>query len=499
MTSHTGTLQLKVTLRHISPPIWRRIVVPAAIDLPRLHDILQLTMGWTNSHLHMFRRGNEIWSPHLPGIEPLGEDTEGLLAGDLLTAPGDRLVYEYDFGDGWEHDLLVEAADPDATPILGCLDGRRACPPEDCGGPGGYADLLEALADPDHEGHRDMMAWTGGGFDPAKFEAAAIDAMLQTAPSADDEEDPFEPAVAAAHLQALLPEDPAAARIVADLQSDSHGVQQAAMVQALAFGPSLAPALTFLLLQAADPRTDGSAHVPVAFVLAQWRHTAARDALLLTLQGDGEDVETLWGDLITEDLAHLVAAMSDADIDVLRHLVIDPDVDEWARAALLHSLAILHHQGEVPRSAFVACLRQLVEQGLSDEPDALHFELANIAIDLRVTELHATLVAWRRNGLLTAREIGDDDLAELAAGAPPNGRDLDRRYGLVPDAVAAFARWDPDRPVPQPVRAPQALPKARQGAKVGRNDPCPCGSGRKWKKCCGRDQTGEAIPGTQSM
>lgn len=172
------TLQIKVTLRDVRPPIWRRLLVPADILLPRLHDVLQVAMGWHDAHLHLFRQKDVCYAP--PGDwDPLGEDSTDVTLADLADRKGARLVYEYDFGDGWTHDILVEQVLHEPCEELRCIGGRRRCPPEDCGGPWGFGEFLEAIADPEHESHDDMLEWCGGGFDPEAFDVDEVDAALR--------------------------------------------------------------------------------------------------------------------------------------------------------------------------------------------------------------------------------------------------------------------------------------------------------------------------------
>ncbi len=173
--------RLKITLGEIKPRIWRRIEVPIGIRLDDLHLVIQEAMGWENYHLYEFRAGGLSW-----GIsdEELGESygdgplpaKRATLAELLGNPPRKTLKYLYDFGDGWEHAIRVErltAAEPDGRyPRL--LAAERRCPPEDCGGPWGYADYLEAIADPNHENHDDMIEWRGPGFDPHDSDEAGI-------------------------------------------------------------------------------------------------------------------------------------------------------------------------------------------------------------------------------------------------------------------------------------------------------------------------------------
>ncbi|MGA7965646.1 MAG: plasmid pRiA4b ORF-3 family protein [Gammaproteobacteria bacterium] len=172
--------QIKVVLRHIRPPIWRRLQVPADITLGELHDILQIAMGWEEAHLHQFIVNGECYGTlDSEFLTDLQDESRYRLSD--LAGKGGRLAYEYDFGDGWMHELKIEktlAAEPGKHYPL-CLAGERACPPEDCGGLPGYERLLAVLADPQHTEHEDMLDWIGDeAFDPEAFDPAAVNAAL---------------------------------------------------------------------------------------------------------------------------------------------------------------------------------------------------------------------------------------------------------------------------------------------------------------------------------
>jgi hypothetical protein len=156
-----GIYQLKVTLQGIRPPIWRRFQVPGQIAFDRLHLVLQAVMGWNGGHLYAFEvGGRRIGEPDDSWGDSL-EDSRRVTLSTVAKRKGDRLVYTYDFGDDWRHHLLVEKTDcldADEHRVT-CLAGRRACPPEDCGGVWGYCDLLSALAD--RSMPRSRIDWSG--------------------------------------------------------------------------------------------------------------------------------------------------------------------------------------------------------------------------------------------------------------------------------------------------------------------------------------------------
>src|SRR6266849_2796518 len=147
---------LKVTLRGVRPPIWRRIRVAGELTLRELHHVLQIALGWTDSHLHEFEIGGRRYGMPDPlediSDPPLDEQDYEL---HKLLQKGSRVEYLYDFGDGWRHDIVVEdeEAARRGAPRAECLGGGLACPPEDCGGADAYEELLDAMADPNNERH----------------------------------------------------------------------------------------------------------------------------------------------------------------------------------------------------------------------------------------------------------------------------------------------------------------------------------------------------------
>jgi hypothetical protein len=172
--------QFRITLLDTRPPIWRRIQVKDC-TLDKLHEHIQTAMSWTNSHLHHFRIGQQLYGDPLlmqDNFEEMGyEDSTRTKLSDILPKSGKRFPfeYEYDFGDGWRHEVLFEgclrAERGKRYPV--CVEGARACPPEDVGGTWGYQEFLEAIADPENEEREGLLEWAGGSFDPEAFDPAA--------------------------------------------------------------------------------------------------------------------------------------------------------------------------------------------------------------------------------------------------------------------------------------------------------------------------------------
>lgn len=175
--------QFKITLKGIKPPIWRRIQVPETYRFWDLHIAIQDSMGWTDTHLHHF----EIVNPSTGMREEIGIPDEdfidtAILSGwkrkiaNYFSSENNKAEYIYDYGDNWEHTIKLEKILPHEEGIKYpiCIDGARECPPEDCGGPWGYEDFLNAIMNPTHERHEEFLDWIGGDFDPEGFNREEI-------------------------------------------------------------------------------------------------------------------------------------------------------------------------------------------------------------------------------------------------------------------------------------------------------------------------------------
>ena len=176
-----AVLRLKVTLDDVEPKVLRRIEVPADIKLDRLHLTLQAALGWTNSHLFEIRARDVGWGLPSPDWPDGPLDARKVKLIDVLEDAGTKtLRYLYDYGDGWEHTIKVERMIPADTNIAypRLIEASGRCPPEDVGGPWGYDEMLEALADPDHERHAEIREWVGDDFDPHAFDAEPLRANV---------------------------------------------------------------------------------------------------------------------------------------------------------------------------------------------------------------------------------------------------------------------------------------------------------------------------------
>jgi Plasmid pRiA4b ORF-3-like protein len=182
VTKTRALYQLKVTLRDVHPPIWRRIQMWEDTTLAQLHTILQIVMGWEDYHLHQFVIGRRLYSVPDPDdtmYERKVVDESRILLAEVVPRVGTEFTYLYDFGDSWEHDLILEAIllPEKNAQYPTCIDGKRCTPPEDVGGAAGYEEYLEVLADPDNEEHGNMLQWRGP-FDPEAFEPVQVNQGL---------------------------------------------------------------------------------------------------------------------------------------------------------------------------------------------------------------------------------------------------------------------------------------------------------------------------------
>lgn len=172
--------QLKITLKGARPPIWRRVLVPSNLLLSQLHTVVQRAMGWYGGHLHEFTVGRESYGVPDPDYRDDVLSERRVRLDQLVPREKGKLRYLYDFGDSWDHEILVEkilTPDPSVRyPV--CIAGKRECPPEDVGGVWGYADFLEAIADPNHPEHGNLLEWVGGEFDPEAFDLEAVNRQL---------------------------------------------------------------------------------------------------------------------------------------------------------------------------------------------------------------------------------------------------------------------------------------------------------------------------------
>lgn len=178
--------KIKISLIESRPSIWRRVLVQEDTSMYDFHKVIQTSFGWTNSHLHQFiTNDDKAYTKFYADLEDDFAENEflyyeGLVVSDFLKKPGDTLKYEYDFGDGWEHALLLESIE-EPKPYIKypvCIDGKRNCPPEDVGGVRGYSEMLRILKNPSHPEFRSYLTWLGGYFNPEDLDLFKVNKAL---------------------------------------------------------------------------------------------------------------------------------------------------------------------------------------------------------------------------------------------------------------------------------------------------------------------------------
>jgi hypothetical protein len=180
----TATLyHLRIALREIKPEIWRTFVIDGETPFSELHEIIQIVMGWENEHLYKFDFENQAIvdrSEEENFVQKKAFDSNVITLNKLNLQKGQKFYYTYDFGDNWEHEIIVEDVEkttPISYPI--CIAGEHSCPPENCGGTAGYLDLLKALKRPQSKAYKDYRSWLGGDFDPEDFDLLDINSLIE--------------------------------------------------------------------------------------------------------------------------------------------------------------------------------------------------------------------------------------------------------------------------------------------------------------------------------
>ncbi len=172
-----AVFELEITLRHLEPPIRRRLHVGASFPLDFVHLAIQIAFGWEDRHKHSFQISGFHFAPVDDDDDTFSIDEAGAPLGAVARV-GDTFEYCYDFGDDWNHDIeVLRVVDKPTSPLV-CVDGARACPPEDCGGPPGYEVLANAMADKKHPQHAEMKKWLGRKLDPEKWDMKAVNREL---------------------------------------------------------------------------------------------------------------------------------------------------------------------------------------------------------------------------------------------------------------------------------------------------------------------------------
>jgi len=421
--------QLKVTLKGCRPPIWRRLLIASTDKLEDLHIALQVVMGWTNSHLHEFAKDGDRYGIPDEDFPSDVRDEVDFRLDQVVKKEKDKLNYVYDFGDGWEHVILLEKIlpfEPDAVlPV--CLEGSRACPPEDVGGIPGYEIFLEAISDPSHPEYEEMFEWIGGDFDPHHFDLSQTNDLLREycdeqplelpldKPGPEDFNKDLFTVLNPGELELL--DQFLLSRIDADAEEKDEGIFDIVTLDgyftALVSGPIMVP--------------------PSQWLPAVWG-----------------DYEPVWED--EKDFESILSLM-------LRHM------NGIAATLMEHpeEFEPLYYEREVAGNTYV-----IVDEwcdgycrGITLAADQWDSGGQELAILLAPIRAFTGETNWR------GHNFNEGEVESIQQAIAPNVRDIHAFW---------LARHSDNLSILQPVR--------RQEPKVGRNDLCPCGSGKKYKQCC---------------
>ena len=488
--------QIKITLYNIYPPIWRRIQVKSDLRLDKLHDLLQIVMGWENEHLHGFRAGQKNYGAPDPFSDTVDERKVRLAS---IASVGDKLVYEYDFGDSWEHELEIETVlEPEPGvhyPV--CLEGARACPPEDCGGFPGYEHLFEALRDPANEAHAERLEWLGD-FDPEAFDLDKVNTRLGNRALAPM---PPAPVYSDAELAGLDPE-----ALLELMTRDADRVPRNVIDACARHGDAMAQCLSSVIKDEhywdeAATRGEWWLLLHAAMILglipsARAGQLLADFILRLAQAGDaGPDdwLDGYWPALFRNKPEDVLPA--------LRALSANRDLDTFVRVQAIIGVVAFGQRGPMLDSAldWAAGLAADVQEDWD-----LRLLTGNLLLEFprdRHRALLDDLVAQQSGwGVIFAENDVRDAYAAMQD-KPEWDRFQDPWAFYSPEQIEARRqRWEKEHHVPEEKEdedewddiepkgraflAKDTAPHIRSAPKVGRNDPCPCGSGKKYKKCC---------------
>ena len=173
--------QIKITLIGSNPVIYRRILINPEICFPEFHDMIQDIMGWEDDHLHLFRKGKKYYRDSSDDGFGNTVDYWDIKIMDVLIKIKDKMIYEYDFGDGWEHEIILEKiVEEEEVFNIQCIEGAMNCPPEDCGGIAGFYNMLEIVKNPEEEEYEEILEWLGDDYDPEYFDLEKLNELLKS-------------------------------------------------------------------------------------------------------------------------------------------------------------------------------------------------------------------------------------------------------------------------------------------------------------------------------
>jgi hypothetical protein len=445
METDMQVLQFRIVLEDIEPPIWRRIQVPSWYSLWDLHVAIQDAMGWLDYHLHAFRFPAEEWRDYAFGIpiddvspddDVVRTEAGWLQAADtFFRAPGDRAEYAYDFGDDWRHDIVLEAIVPaeNTAQYPRCLDGARACPPEDCGGLPGYEEVVEAFAHPEEEESAELITWATSEitryppFSPERFDSAEVrfdDPDLRwrnafgveqvkglTMPPRDANRRPLT-------LPLLSREEEELEEILDALRFFSGEYEYEAVDAAIARRDEIVPSLVEVLedtLHHPEDVADDEDYFGHTYALMLAGHLRVEEAhgVVAALAALPNDLpHRLFDDSITTDFPAVLLRTCAGNFDTILRLAADPEADIWGRSSAIDALAYGVALGMYPPEDAKRFLSGLLDGYATDDDPFIASHCAYRIIGLHPAGFSDRIERAINDGLIDPTYFNREDLAE---------------------------------------------------------------------------------------
>jgi len=493
--------QLKITLEDIEPAIWRRIETHDC-SLTDLHEVIQSCMGWEDEHMHAFEIGDAQYTDVSRGVDPEEfRDSRSVQLSDLVAREQCYFIYEYDFGDSWRHGIEIENALPAEKNVRypRCVDGQRACPPEDCGGSCGYYELLDAIANPDEEEYDERLEWLDDDFDPEKFSIDEVNKellrlrrwigqhpRLHGSSAQFAVGDRIRAKSGVVHSQ--YPDIPLGGWVgtvtkIAWLVPISYEVCWTSETLA-AVHPVYAKRCR---RDDTDPESHWLDEEELEMDLTEQPVPMEQPTALVikALSGDDQDdrIRMVFGLTSDDPLPAMTDEAQQQYLDYLKvHLAFPFDAVYWSELTE-YSSANIHAEVIGFASSSIDPVRGLLcevrhEQGTEQVPLS-NLELDEDDVNCRYVDDYTY---WLED-LQGFGDDGEDDDEEYWGDEEEEDEDDDYDEGDIGPRFAGD--FGGESPLPQPFR--------KERPSVGRNDPCPCGSGKKFKKCCLKKQGNEVV------
>mgnify|MGYP000084270168 CR=1 FL=1 len=460
-------------------------------------------MGWEYAHLHGFRIGHDTYGEPDPAF-PCDIKNECNVRLDKITHEGGAFIYDYDFGDGWEHDLIIEKilpAEP-GTDYPVCLDGQRACPPEDCGGPHGYASMLEALHDPNNEEHEEIMEWLGDGFDAEAFDVDTVNRFVtepgETPVSSVVEIPVYEDTVLASYTPAEL---------IDIMIEHEDRVPRNVIDACVSRGEQMLEVLTPIAQpnDELEKTSDGHWWLRLHAVMILGLIPGEHAGLLLVdfIHGMNREEDENLQEWLSGYWPALLLNKPQSVVVPLREICMDQKCDWFMRTNIMEAvLALAHQRGETELEQTLDWAAQIVAN--EDEDWDCRLLIANDLLDYP-RDRHRALIsklAARQNGLGFHFDEKDISKAYADGKDTPGWERFNNPWDFYDNKqiINRQSRWqeedqedDIDSNTIDIMDGESdhydQITYQRDTPKIGRNDPCPCDSGKKYKKCCmGKEQ-----------